>query len=102
MKIDFEVIEPKLGKNLHLYKFMKIDKAMKRTFPNIGKLTWGSEAFIIAKNEIADFDAFPELDDNTEGTFVKAVVGKINGQIYATVVVFCDGGVDTGHPLLIE
>lgn len=93
MKIDFEVNEPNLGKNLHEYRFCEGIKE---------KITWGSEAFVIAQVEIAEFDAFPDIDKDTEEPHVRTVIGRINGQTYACVLVLCDGGIHTGHPLLIE
>lgn len=95
MKIDFEVNDPNLGKNLHEYRFCK-------GLPKGEKITWGSEAFVIAQVEIAEFDAFPDIDKDTEEPHVRTVIGKINGQTYACVLVLCDGGIATGHPLLIE
>jgi len=97
MKIDFEVNDRTLGKNLH-EAFLIINT----DYPNDKKVTWGNEAFVIAQAEIAEFCIFPEYDEETEGTFIRSVVGKINGQVYAAVAVFEGGGVDVGHPLLIE
>ena len=97
MKIDFEVIEPNLGKNLHEFNFCKgVPKKEKR------KITWGQEAFVIAQVEIAEFDAFPDIDGEDEGTYVRTAVGRINGQVYATTLVYHDYGINTGHPVLIE
>lgn len=95
MKIDFEVIEPRLGTDLHKYKFIK-DTLSKE------KETWGSEAFVIAQVEIAEFDAFPDIHEDDEGTYVRTVVGRINGQVYANTLVYHDYGINTGHPILIE
>lgn len=99
MKIDFEVIEPNLGKNLHEFNFCKgVPKKEKR------KITWGQEAFVIAQVEIAKFNAFPDfpMNEDTEVPHVRTVIGRINGQTYACLLVLCDGGIDTGHPMLIK
>lgn len=95
MKIDFEVIEPRLGINLHKYKFIKDSLSKEKT-------TWGAEAFVIAQVEIAEFDAFPDIKKDDEGTYVRTVVGRINGQVYANTLVYHDYGISTGHPHLIE
>ena len=101
MKIDFEVNEPGLGKNLH-EAFTLVNESENPFFEDQRKITWGMEAFGIAQLEIADFDAFPDIDDEDEGTYVRTVVGRINGQVYATTLVYHDYGISTGHPVLIE
>jgi hypothetical protein len=101
MKIDFEVNEPVLGKNLH-EAFTFINESENPFFEDQEKTTWGMEAFVIAQVEIAEFDAFPDIDGEDEGTYVRTAVGRINGQVYATTLVYHDYGIKSGHPVLIE
>jgi len=98
MKIDFEVNERKLGRNLQEFNFMEDDS----TLDDNQRITWGQEAWVIAQVEIAEFDAFPDIEDGDENIYARAVVGRINGQVYATTLVYNGCGIYTGIPMLIE